>query len=173
MSSRFFAFLFAPLLLASGCGYHTVNSAVHLPNTVRTIAIPSFRNNTNSYHTEAMFTQAVIGEFNSRTSYRIVTGQDPSADATLHGTITGFQIIPLTYDNTTGQTSSYLVTITARLSLVDRQQKVLWQNPSYMFRQQYEQTLDLASFIQEDTAATRRLAHDFAQSAVADILEAF
>jgi outer membrane lipopolysaccharide assembly protein LptE/RlpB len=173
MSSRLSALLLAPLLLLAGCGYHSVNSAVHLPNTVHTVAIPSFRNNTNSYHTEAMFTQAVIREFNSRTSYRIVAGPDPAADATLRGTITTFQIIPLTYDNITGQTSSYLVTVTARLSLVDRQEKVLWQNPSYMFRQQYEQTLDLASFIQEDTAATRRLARDFAQSAVADILESF
>lgn len=173
MSSRLSAFLLAPLLLIAGCEYHSVNSAVHLPSTVHTLAIPSFRNNTNSYHTEAMFTQAVIHEFNSRTSYRIVAGPDPSADATLQGTITTFQIIPLTYDNITGQTSSYLVTVTAKLSLTDRRQKVLWQNPSYMFRQQYEQTLDLASFIQEDSAATRRLTRDFAQSAVADILESF
>lgn len=173
MSSRWSASLLLSLLLLAGCGYHAVNSAVHLPSTIRTLAIPSFRNNTNSYHTEAMFTQAVIREFTDRTSYRVVDGSDPSADATLQGTITSFQIIPLTYDNITGQTSSYLVTITARLTLVDRHQKVIWQNPSYLFRSQYEQTLDLASFIQEDTAATRRLARDFAQSAVADILESF
>ncbi len=173
MCSRFTAFLFAPLLLLGGCGYHSVNSAVHLPSTVHTLAIPSFRNTTNAYHTEAIFTQAVIREFTSRTSYRIIAGDDPGADATLQGTITSFQIIPLTYDNVTGQTSSYLVTITARLVLQDRRQKVIWQNPSYLFRSQYEQTQDLASFIQEDSAATRRLARDFAQSAVADILESF
>jgi hypothetical protein len=80
---------------------------------------------------------------------------------------------PLTYDSTTGQTSSYLVTIVTKLELVDRQGKVIWQNPSYMFRQQYEQTQDLASFIQEDSAATRRLAKEFASAAVADILESF
>jgi len=56
---------------------------------------------------------------------------------------------------------------------VDRQGIVIWQNPSYMFRQQYEQTQDLASFIQEDSAATRRLAKEFASAAVADILESF
>lgn len=173
MSSRLPACLLAFLFLLTGCGYHSVDSAVHLPSTVHTLAIPSFHNSTNSYHTEAMFTEELIREFTSRTSYRIVSGDDPGADATLHGTITTFQIIPLTYDNITGQTSSYLVTINTKLSLVDRRQKVLWQNPSYMFRQQYEQTLDLASFIQEDSAATRRLARDFAQSAVADILESF
>jgi hypothetical protein len=173
MSSRWSSLFLAPLLAVSGCNYHAVESAAHLPETVHTLAIPSFQNNTQSYQTQAVFTQAIIHEFTSRTSYRIVSGDDPAADATLRGTITGFQIIPLTYDNSTGQTSSYLVTITTRLELVDRQGKVLWQNPSYMFRQQYEQIQDLASFIQEDSAATHRLAEEFARAAVADILESF
>jgi outer membrane lipopolysaccharide assembly protein LptE/RlpB len=160
-------------LLLGGCDYHTVGSASHLPVDVHTLAIPAFKNATQSYQTEAVFTQAVIKEFTSRTSYHIVAGDDPDADATLHGTIVSFQIIPLTYDNTTGQTSSYLVTIVTRLTLTDRQGKVMWQNPSYMFRQQYEQTQNLASFIQEDSAATRRLATEFASAAVADILESF
>jgi hypothetical protein len=163
-----------PLLMFAGCaGYHTVNSAAHLPGTVRIVAIPAFKNNTQSYQTQAVFTQAIIREFTSRTSYRIVTGEDANADATLRGTITSFQIIPLTYDNTTGQTSSYLVTVVTKLVVTDHQGKVLWQNPAYMFRQQYEQTQDLASFIQEDSAATRRLAADFASATVADIVESF
>ncbi|MGA7522125.1 MAG: LptE family protein [Acidobacteriaceae bacterium] len=167
------ALLSAALLALGGCNYHTVDSAVHLPATVHTLAIPTFRNNTQSYQTQAVFTQAVIHEFTSRTSYRIVSGEDPGADATLRGTITSFLIAPLNYDNTTGQTSSYLVTITTRLELVDRHGKVIWQNPSYVFRQQYEQIQDLASYIQEDSAATQRLAQEFARAAVADILESF
>jgi len=173
MHSRFSLLLTASLFLLSGCGYHTVNSAVHLPTTVHTLAIPAFRNNTQSYHTQAVFTEAVIREFTSRTSYRIISGEDADADAILRGTILSFQIVPLTYDNTTGQTSSYLVTIVTKIELFDRQGKVIWQNPSYLFRQQYEQTQDLASFIQEDSAATRRLAREFASAAVADILESF
>jgi outer membrane lipopolysaccharide assembly protein LptE/RlpB len=173
MRSRFFVLLFGSFLLLGGCGYHSVNSAVHLPSTVHTVAIPAFKNNTQSYHTQAVFTEAVIREFTSRSSLRIVSGEDAEADATLRGTITSFHINPLTYDNTTGQTSSYLVTIVTKLELVDRQGKTIWQNSSYMFRQQYEQTQDLASFIQEDSAATRRLAREFAAAAVADILESF
>jgi hypothetical protein len=173
MSLRRPAILLASLLLLSGCDYHTVGSAAHLPGNVHTVAIPAFKNNTQSYQTQAVFTQAFIREFTSRTSYRIVSGDDPEADATLHGTILTFQVAPLTYDNTTGQTSSYLVTIVTKLSITDHDGKTIWQNPSYMFRQQYEQTQDLASFIQEDSAATRRLAAEFASAAVADILESF
>ncbi|MFP5227288.1 MAG: LPS assembly lipoprotein LptE [Acidobacteriota bacterium] len=167
------AFCTSLLLWPAGCGYHTLSSAAHLPGNVHTLAIPSFKNNTQSYHTQAVFTEAIIREFNSRSSLRIVPGDDPNADATLRGTILTFVITPLTYDNTTGQTSSYLVTITARLELVDRHGKVLWQNPSCLFRQQYEQIQNLVSFIQEDSAATRRLARDFASATVADILESF
>jgi outer membrane lipopolysaccharide assembly protein LptE/RlpB len=177
MPSRFFAFLCLPFLLSSpwlsGCGYHTLNAGAHLPKTVRTLAVPSFRNNTQSYHTQAVFTEAVVREFMSRSSLRVVSGEDPDADATLKGTILTFTINPLTYDNKTGQTSSYLVTITTRLELVDRRGTVIWQQPSYLFRQQYEQIQDLASFLQEDSAATRRLAGEFASAAVADILESF
>lgn len=161
------------LLALGGCGYHTVDSAVHLPKTVHTVAIPSFKNDTQSYHTEVSFTQAVIREFTSRTPYHIVSGEDAEADATLEGTITGFQVTPLTYNNTTGQSSSFLITVTAKITLSDRNHKVLYQNPSYLFRQQYEETQNLASFIQEDSAAVRRLSRDFAQSAVSDILESF
>lgn len=172
MPARIAFRLCLPLLLLSGCGYHTVNSAVHMPG-VRTLAVPSFRNNTTSYRTEATFTKAVIREFTERTSYRVIAGTDSAADATLDGTISAFQIIPLTYDNVSGQTSSYLVTIRAQLVLKDRRGRTLWQNPHYLFRQQYEQTQDLASFIQEDSAATRRVAQDFASAAVADILESY
>jgi outer membrane lipopolysaccharide assembly protein LptE/RlpB len=165
--------LLTPLLLAGGCGYHKLNGAVHLPSNARTLAIPSFRNNTQSYHTEAAFTEAVIREFTDRTSYRVIAGQDPAADATLLGTITSYQIVPLTYDATTGQSSSFLVTITASLKLVDQHGQTIWENSNYLFRQQYEQNQDLASFIEEDSAATHRLAGDFASAAVADILESW
>lgn len=173
MSLRFPALAAALVLLLTGCNYHTVNSAVHLPSTVHTLAVPSFQNHTQSYHTQAVFTQAVIREFANRTPYRVIAGDDANADATLTGIITRFDIIPLTYDNITGQTSSYLVTIVASLEVKDRDGRVLYQNRSYLFRQQYEQTQDLASFIQEDSAATRRLASDFASAAVADIVESF
>lgn len=161
------------LLLLAGCGYHPAGSPAHLPSTVHTLAVPVFKNNTQSYHTEVAFTQAVIQELSSRTPYRLVSGSSTTADATLEGTITGFNINPLTYNSQTGQSSSFLITIRARVKLVDRNNKVLYENPSYLFRQQYETTQDLASFIQEDNPAVQRLARDFAQSVVSDILESF
>ena len=165
--------MLACFIVPIGCGYHRAGAAAHLPNTVRTLAVPMFRNTTQSYHTEAALTQAVVRELSSRTSYHLLTGNHGDADATLEGTITGFRVSPLTYNSRTGQSSSFLITIKASVKLVDRDGRVLYQNPSYLFRQQYETTQDLASFIQEDNPAVQRLARDFAQSVVSDILESF
>ncbi|MGB7189433.1 MAG: LptE family protein [Acidobacteriaceae bacterium] len=173
MPRLFAAAVLICLFLPAGCGYHPAGAAAHLPDTVRTLAVPMFRNTTQSYHTEAALTQAVVRELSSRTSYHLVTGKSDDADATLEGTITGFRVSPLTYNSRTGQSSSFLITIKASVKVVDRDGRVLYQNPSYLFRQQYETTQDLASFIQEDNPAVERLARDFARSVVSDILESF
>ncbi len=177
MQSQFsarFCFLFA--LVLGGCGYHTATSAAHLPDTTHTVAVPVFENATQSYHTELAFTQAVIHELTSRTKYTIVNPEGPTnadADATIHGRIASFQIIPLTYNSRTGQSSSFLVTITANVHVNDREGRLLYENKGYTFRQQYQTTTDLTTFIQEDPAAVGRLSRDFAQALVGDMLESF
>jgi outer membrane lipopolysaccharide assembly protein LptE/RlpB len=173
MARTFSAVVLSFAFLLGGCGYHPAGSPAHLPNTVHTLAVPVFQNATQSYRTEVVFTQAVTKEFTSRTSYRLIAGNSTDADATLLGTITMFQVTPLTYNSQTGQSSSFLITIKAKVKLVDRSGKTLYENPTYLFRQQYETTQDLATFIQEDSPAVQRLARDFAQSVVSDILESF
>jgi len=175
---RMFRFILAASLALScaltGCGYHSVNSAVHLPATVHTLAVPTFANHTQSFHTEVSFTNAVIREFTSRTPYRVIATDKPDAgDAVVEGAVNSFQVIPLTYNIQTGQSSSYLITIGASVKVLDRDKRVLYENKTYSFRQQYQTTQDLVSFIQEDPAAVQRLSRDFAQALVSDILESF
>ena len=161
------------LLLTTGCGYHAVGSASHLPQTVRTLAIPIFANSTQSFHTETAFTEAIVREFNTRTRYRIVTSTTQDADATLHGTILSETTSPLTYDSNSGQTSSYLVTITAKVILTAHDGRVLYENDALAYREQYQSTQDVTNFIQEDSPAVQRVARNFAQTLVSDILESF
>jgi len=168
--------LFLSITLAgmlSGCGYHLAGSATHVPPNVRTLAVPIFANKTQAYQTEIVFTGAVIHELNARTKYEIVSAEHADADATLHGTILSQSIAPLTYDTATGQSSSYLITIIASVSLTARDGRVLYANNNLTFRQQYQSTQDLASFIQEDSPAVNRLAKDFAAAVVSDMLESF
>ena len=60
-----------------------------------------------------------------------------------------------------------------KVSLTDRQGKVLFENPSYVFHEQYEVSRELSSFFEEDTAAMGRLSRDFARTLVSSILEGF
>ena len=163
-------FLLLPL---SGCGYHTVGSATHIPGNVSTLAVPIFATRAQAFHTETAFTQATIRELNTRTKYRILNTDSADADATLHGTILSQAVAPLTYDATSGQSSSYLVTITAKVLLTARDGHVLYRNDAVIFHEQYQSTQDLNGFIQEDPAAVRRVARDFAQALVSDMLESF
>jgi outer membrane lipopolysaccharide assembly protein LptE/RlpB len=163
-------FLLLPL---AGCGYHTVGSATHIPGNISTLAVPIFATRAQAFHTEMAFTQATIRELNTRTKYRILNTDSADADATLHGTILSQAVAPLTYDATSGESSSYLVTITAKVLLTAHDGHVLYRNDAVIFHEQYQSTQDLNGFIQEDPAAVRRVARDFAQALVSDMLESF
>lgn len=162
------------LFLATGCGYHAVGTATHLPPEIGSIDVPIFQTKVVNYHTEVAFTKAVVEQLTSRTKDRVTESDKPhAADATLRGTILTQTYMPLTYNSQTGQSSSYLITITASVVLTSADGKVLYKNPRFRFRGQYQETADLTSFIQEDRPAVDRMAHDFASSLVSDILESF
>ena len=172
LASRAF-FLFGCLFLGVACGYHTAGHVVQLSENVKTIAIPAFKNETLTYRVEQMLTAAVVREFTTRTRYRIVNDVGQDADATLRGTVLSTTATPLTYDTSTGQASSILVVVSVKVTLSDRSGKVLYQNPAYLFREQYEVSQDLTSFFEEDSPAFRRLSRDFARTLVSNILEGF
>jgi outer membrane lipopolysaccharide assembly protein LptE/RlpB len=161
------------LLLLTSCGYHTAGHAAQLPESVKTIAVPPFKNETLTYRVDQLLTAAVVQEFHTRTRYHIVNETGEDADATLQGTVLSSVVSPLTYDTSTGRTASVLVVVSMRVALTDRGGKVLYQNPQYVFREQYEVSQDLASFFQEDSPAFRRLSQDFARTLVSNILEGF
>jgi outer membrane lipopolysaccharide assembly protein LptE/RlpB len=158
---------------STGCGYHTAGHAVQLPENVKTIAVPAFVNETSTYRIEQLLTSSVVREFTTRTHYQILNSPGEAADATLRGTVVSASSTPLTYNTTTGQAASVLVVVSMRVSLTDRQGQVLYQNPSYLFREQYEVSQDLVSFFEEDSPAFRRLSRDFARTLVSNILEGF
>ncbi|MGD0789047.1 MAG: LPS assembly lipoprotein LptE [Terracidiphilus sp.] len=170
-------FALVPLAFAlfglSGCGYHTLGAATHLPPDVHTLSVPVFATRTETYHTETAMTEAVIHEFATRTRFRVTPNEGPDADAVLHGTILKESVAPLTYNSSTQQSSSFLITMVVSVTLTGRDGKVLYENKNYVFRQQYQSTMDLPTFLQEDPAAVERLSREFARQLVADVLEGF
>jgi outer membrane lipopolysaccharide assembly protein LptE/RlpB len=165
--------LAAPLAAVSGCGYHTLGAASHLPPDMHTLSVPVFATRTEAYHTETVLTNAVIREFAARTRFKVTPDANSDADAVLHGTILKEAIAPLTYNASTQESSSFLITIVASVTLSGRDGKVLYENKNYVYRQQYQSTTDLPTFLQENPAAVERLSREFARALVADVLEGF
>ena len=159
-------------VVLTSCGYHIAGHS-KLPTQVQTIAVPAFANKTQSYRFEQVLTAAVVREFTSRTRYRIVQGTQSDADATLHGTLVNAATSPLTYDAQTARASTILVTVNLSVQLVDRKGTVLYQNPNYVFREQYQVSREISSFFEEDSAALERLSRDFARTLVSNVLEGY
>ena len=161
----------AAVAILTGCGYHTVGAATHLPPDAHTLAVPVFATHTEAYHTEVALTDAVIREFATRSRMRVSPGEGVRPDVTLHGTILNEVVAPQTYNTSTQQSSSFLITLVISVTLTDRDGKVLYQNKNYVFRGQYQSTTDLPTFLDESPAAVERISRDFARSLVADVLE--
>ena len=166
------ALALAILVVNIGCGYHTAGHANLLPSDLRTIAIPAFVNQSQTYRIEQMLTASVVQEFSTRTKYRITTDTN-SADATLRGAVLSTYTTPLTYDTKTGRASTVLVIVSMSVLLKDRQGRALYQNPQYTFREQYQVSQELSSFFEEDSPAFQRLSREFARTLVSNVLEAF
>jgi hypothetical protein len=161
------------LLANAGCGYHTSGHAVRLPGDIHTLYVPLFENTTQTFRVEQVVTAAVVQELRSRTNYRVVTSNDGTAEATLRGMVNYTANSPLTYDSVTGRISSSVVTVGMKVSLVNQAGKTLWQNPNYIYREQYQVSRDAASFFDESNPAFLRVAQEFAKSLVSNILEAY
>ncbi len=173
MRPRLIAAPLCLLLTLSGCGYHTLGAATHLPPDLQTLAVPVFATRTDTYGVERTMTDAVIREFAARSRFRVTPSSSADSDAVLHGTILKEVISPLTYNSATQQSSSFLITLIVSVTLNGRNGRVLYENKNYTFRQQYQSTTDLPTFIQEDPAAVQRLSREFARQLVADVMEGF
>jgi hypothetical protein len=162
---------------SSGCGYALAGHGTFLPEYIKTIGVPAFANKTTIFNLETMMTQKVRAEFIGRGKYQILP-QDTGIDALLVGEVTSASIVPAAFSAQQIATR-YALTMSASIQLKDmRDNKVLWENPSLLFRQEYEATggrsvNDPAAFFQQDVNALDRITTDFARTIVSAILEAF
>jgi len=162
---------------SAGCGYALAGRGSFLPAYIQKIGVPTFVNRTTVFNLETLLTQKVRAEFIGRGKYQILP-ENTGVDALLTGEVTSVSLTPASF--TTQQLASrYALTMTASIALRDvRANKVLWENPSVMFRQEYEATggtsaVDPAAFFQQDTNALERISTEFARTIVSAILEAF
>jgi outer membrane lipopolysaccharide assembly protein LptE/RlpB len=166
------ATIFAALAF-SGCGYHLAGRASNLPSGWTTIAVPTFKNDTEQYRIEQRFTEAVVRELITRTKYHVVS--DPTgADAVLHGEILSIDTSPVLFDANTGQVTTMLVTVRAKVTLMSaKAEKPVYTNNDMVFRSEYQIPSNVNTFFQQEDPALERMARDFASNLVANVMEGF
>lgn len=157
----------------SSCGYHIAGKADTLPETIKTIAIPTFANGTTEYKIEQYLTQAVAHEFIARTRYRVVDREE-EADALLQGSVVNFFVFPVIFDPESGRATAISILTQVQVSLWDRQSgKQIYVNPNFEARERYEVTTDPEAYLEERQAALVRSSQSAARSLVSAILEGF
>jgi hypothetical protein len=172
------AVLALAVLVQSGCGYSLAGRGSFLPAYIKRIGVPQFTNNTAVFDLDRRVTEKVRSEFIGRGRYQIVP-ETTGVDAVLTGEVTAVSIVPTSF-NTQQLASRYTITMSARVELRDvRDNKVLWDNPGLIFREEYDAqggttgAIDPAAFFGQDQSALDRMSTEFARTIVSAILEAF
>ncbi len=166
--------LFLVVLILPACGYRMANRAApSLPPSVRTIAVPTFRNETFRFRIEETLTTAVIREMLSRTSYR-VQSSEAGSDAVMNGVVTSIYSSPIVFDPNSGRTSEVLITVAMRVTVQDSAtRQTLYEANDLVFREPYQISSDSATYFGEDQAAVERLSRQVASSLVSTLIGNF
>ena len=132
-SCRWLRTLSAVLLVsAPACGY-TVSSV--LPSYIRTIAIPTFANNTVEHALADDITQALINSFLADRRLRLERERD--ADAVLRGTVLSYKNRVYAYTSQEVATQ-YEILLTVKVSLRDQvKNREIWKEDALTVRSTY------------------------------------
>ncbi|MEO8189442.1 MAG: LptE family protein [Acidobacteriota bacterium] len=159
-------------LEGAGCGYSLVGTSSTLPPTIKAVQFQTLLNQTSRVGVEQRLSREITRELASRGRFSVQSGA-AGADAVLTGAVIGFDFYPVAFDEQ-GRAKEYQVRITARVSLKSTaDEKVLWENPSYSFQENYSFSTSAASYVDRENEAIDRVAERFAESLVANLLEGF
>ena len=146
-------------LACAGCGYTLVGKTSTLPPSVRVIRFQTLANKTTRVGVEQRLSSEIVKELASRGRFS-VQAQAAGADADLAGEVTGFDLFAVAFDD--GGRAKTLP-----------DEKVLWENPSFTFQENYALSTSASSYVDRENEAIDRVAERFAASLVSSLLEGF
>jgi hypothetical protein len=149
------------LLLGMGCGYRLGGEAFSPSPEVRSIAIPTFSNQTYEAGIETTVTNALLAELIKDRRIRVV-GQD-EADAVMEGMVTSFTTKSVAYD-LTGTVVEYRAWVTLDV-LLRRGKKgpVLWRKRGLRESEAYKVSEDVLETESEKDRVIQRISVELAK----------
>ena len=170
-SVPFFVFAFCFLLFASffftGCGYQIAGRGGHIPEGVRTMAIPVFENKTLEPIVEEELTPVVIREFLRDSRIEVVSRSQTGL--VLQGSVTSYKESPLSFDQDQN-VLEYRITVITHLVLVRQFSEILWER-DVTESAEYRVSSDVMSTRVAKLLALREIARNLAQDAADRVLQ--
>jgi hypothetical protein len=162
----FIAIIFLSVSGFTDCYKPVTNSG--LPKHIRKVAVPAFQTEARGlrYRVGSRFTEAVSREIIRRGNGLKVQGTTQGADAVVEGTIRDFSFSGVLLDRE-GRARVYEITIVSAITIRDlKEEKILYDNQNFIFRDSFEFSEDPRSFFNEEDPAVERIARAFSESVV-------
>jgi len=164
------AILFLCLLLLQ-CGYRLRGTGSFLPEHIKKINVPLFKNLTTRFELDLKLTRAVINELVTRGKIE-VTSDAQNADAVLTGEIVTFGVNPIAFTGD-ARADSYAIIVAARIVLKDnKSHQEIFSNPYISYQEEYNVPQG-SDFEALESDAIDKVAVSFARALVIAILEGF
>ncbi len=164
-------FLSAVLVLAAavgGCGYSLQGN---LPDHLKTVSVPVFKNVTTEAGAESTITAAVINAFTSNGRLKVVSLDQ--ADSVLDGEVTGYQVQSLTYDSRLNL-RSYRLTVTMNVRFRDlRRTELLWQENGLVENVSFDVAGQVSDTISREEGAVKQAALEIGRKIVNRAVDRF
>ena len=153
------------LALCAGCASYTWRSSV--PHGLRTVSVPTFRNETDVTELGAVATRQVLREFQREGTFKVASADDAALE--IQGVLKSSDAsTPDFRRETSTRAYEHLLSVKAEITLVDRRNgKILFDNRVYKAETSFFSDSDVVT---GRRGASGRLAEDLARQIVDDVV---
>ena len=152
----------------AGCGYAFRGN---LPDHIKTVAVPVFKNKTSEPAVETLLTSAVVEAFASNGRLRVVRPED--ADAILDGEVVGYSVQSIAFDNK-ANVRQYRLLVTMNLRLRDvRRSSILFEEQSLKEKADFQVLGAVSQTISAEEGAVRTAATEIGRAIVSLTIDRF
>jgi outer membrane lipopolysaccharide assembly protein LptE/RlpB len=170
MSRRLTHALMAVLVLWSvaGCGYTLQGN---LPDHLKTVSVPVFKNRSSEAGAESTITAAVVNAFTTNGRLRVVPLD--RADSVLEGEITNYSVQSLTYDSKLNL-RSYQLTVSMDVRFRDlKRSELLWSQNGLTEQVSFDVAGQVSDTISREEGAVKQAALEIGRKVVSRAVDRF
>lgn len=156
--------------LVAGCGYSTSGN---LPDHIKTVAVPIFKNRTPQAGVESAVTSGVVTAFSNGGRVRVVPLEQ--ADAVLEGEVVGFTLDGLAFDGTrSADVTAYRLRLVLNVEFRDvRRNVLLWRQEGLQETSDFQVLGQVSDTIARGQGAVQQAAAEIGRKVVALAVDRF